>query len=59
MTSFRKHHEPLPLEARKAIWNRLWDRLLRPLPTEVVVDAGDRADLPDHAEERRTKELPR
>lgn len=55
----RFQHEPLPLEARRVLWRKVWDRLLQPLPTEVVVNANDSAEPPDAAEERRAKELPR
>lgn len=59
MTTDRNRYAPLPVAARTAQWHRLWDRLLRPLPSEVVVDAGDRPNPPDAADGRREKELPR
>lgn len=49
----------LPLEARRVLWRKVWDRLLQPLPTEVIVDAGDATDPQDPAERHREKELPR
>jgi hypothetical protein len=52
-------HEPLPLEARRVLWRKVWDRLLQPLPTEVIVDAGDATDPPDPADQHRDKELAR
>ena len=27
---------PLPLVVRQAIWHRVWDRLLQPLPCELA-----------------------
>ncbi len=40
--------EPLPLEARRALWNRLWDRLLAPedLRDPAEVSAHARKDAP-------------
>jgi hypothetical protein len=51
--------ERLPYAARRALWNRLWDKLLQPLPSEVVPDQ-EQLPLPDSdgARARRT-ELPR
>ncbi len=38
--------EPLPLEARRILWQRVWDRLLAPPPSEEPRRA-DRLDEPD------------
>jgi hypothetical protein len=40
----RRHH-PLPLEARRRSWDRLWDRLLQPCPHEraTPIDEEDAA----------------
>ena len=35
--------EPLPLEARRALWTRIWDRLLAP------EDLRDPDEVPAHA----------
>lgn len=59
MSASRRHHEPLPPEARRVLLNRMWDRLFQPLPTEVVVDPGNQPDPPDPVETHRRKELPR
>jgi hypothetical protein len=34
MIAPRRRHEPLPLEARRALWERIWDRLLAPTTEE-------------------------
>jgi hypothetical protein len=47
---------PLPLEARRAIWNRLWDRLLQPLPSEVVPADEQHPSPEDEQAARRDKE---
>ncbi len=41
--------EPLPLAARRALWNRIWDRLLAP------EDLRDPDEVPAH---RRKDEAP-
>ncbi len=55
-----KPNLPLPLEARRSLWARMWDRLLQPLPSEVLgAETDDRADPPDLVDAARAKELPR
>jgi hypothetical protein len=54
-----RHHQPLPDAARRALWDRLWDRLLQPLPTEVVVGSEQRPDPSAEGERRRDREVPR
>lgn len=50
MRDERKHQggAPLPLEARRALWNRIWDRLLAPedLRDQDEVPAHGRKDAP-------------
>jgi hypothetical protein len=46
---------PLPIEVRRRLWNQLWDRLLRPLPSEVVRE-DDCPDPCGEADHHRTKE---
>jgi hypothetical protein len=41
MSTSRKHHEPLPLEARKVLWKKVWDRLLA--PPALATDRADTA----------------
>jgi hypothetical protein len=49
---------PLPIEVRRRLWDQLWDRLLQPLPSEVVREE-DRPEPADEAEAHRTKEVGR
>ena len=46
---------PLPIEVRRRLWDQLWQRLLQPLPSEVVREE-DRPTPSDEAEELRVKE---
>ena len=50
MNSSRRHHEPLPLEARKVLWRKVWDRLLAPPPLGSDRDDPIPADLGTPAE---------
>jgi|GEM_PF-6690313 len=34
--------EPLPLEVRRILWQRVWDRLLAPPPREKPTDPEER-----------------
>ncbi len=34
--------EPLPLEVRRILWQRVWDRLLAPPPREKPTDREER-----------------
>lgn len=54
-----RQHQPLPHAARHALWNQLFDRLLQPLPTEVVVGDVQRPNPADEVERRRDKEVSR
>ncbi len=51
--------EPLPLEVRRILWQRVWDRLLAPVPTDAVSDhevggePGTEAHRPTPAREGR------
>jgi len=36
--------EPLPLEVRQILWQRVWDRLLAPPPREKPTDREERDD---------------
>lgn len=57
MTSPRR--EPLSLAARHVLWDRLWDRLLQPLPSEIV-PSDDQRPMPDEEQaERRDKAVGR
>lgn len=49
---------PLPIEVRRRLWDQLWERLLQPLPSEVVREE-DRPLPSDEGEHRRTKEVGR
>ncbi len=42
MSALRSTHDPSP-EYRRAQWDRLWDRLLAPLPDETGQEAGTAA----------------
>jgi hypothetical protein len=52
-------HEPLPLESRRVLWTRLWDRLLQPLPSEVVLADDQRPTPEEERDERRDKAVGR
>jgi hypothetical protein len=45
MTASRRHHEPLPLEVRRVLWRRVWDRLLAPPPLTADRNDTGPADL--------------
>jgi hypothetical protein len=40
----------LPLEARRVLWDRLWDRLLRPAPGDTALDRTPRRPSPEGVE---------
>lgn len=40
-----RRHEPLPLEARRVLWRKVWDRLLVAPPAACDRDAGGGADV--------------
>jgi hypothetical protein len=49
---------PLPIEARRRLWDQLWERLLQPLPSEVVKE-DDHPEPSDETDQLRTKEVGR
>ena len=54
-----KPTSPLPLEARRMLWRKLWDRLLQPLPSEVVPAEEQRPSPEEEQATRRDKAVPR